>query len=227
MTVHDHLTGEVEEVPNIENTAGGHGGGDHGIMRSFVNACAAIRDDSLTTAREFAGEPSAVLRRRRISKAALGSLYAGLPPAPGRVNGHCRALNPRRLASRLAPPTGFEPVRLVPETSALSPELRGQSVQTITATVAKLKTLLWLNGAVQLPGICGPDAIATIGSRFDCRRRGTRCNPRRFHRRRRYGGRHHYRRWHRCPRGFRRSMPPWARRCAQLHADSAAASRHR
>ena len=29
-------------------------------------------------------------------------------------------------ASAIAPPTGFEPVRLVPETSALSPELRGQ-----------------------------------------------------------------------------------------------------
>ncbi len=52
MTVHDHLTGTVEQVPDIENTSGGHGGGDHGIMRSFVNALRGTPDDSLTTARE-------------------------------------------------------------------------------------------------------------------------------------------------------------------------------
>ena len=52
MTVHDHLTGEVEHVPDIQNDEGGHGGGDKGIMRSFVNAMRGMPDDSLTTARE-------------------------------------------------------------------------------------------------------------------------------------------------------------------------------
>ncbi len=52
MTVHDHLTGAVEHVPDISNTGGGHGGGDAGIMRSFVNALRGTPDDSVTTARE-------------------------------------------------------------------------------------------------------------------------------------------------------------------------------
>ncbi|MCY4145336.1 MAG: Gfo/Idh/MocA family oxidoreductase, partial [Chloroflexi bacterium] len=52
MTVHDHLTGAVEPVPDISNTDGGHGGGDQGIMRSFVNALRGRPDDSVTTARE-------------------------------------------------------------------------------------------------------------------------------------------------------------------------------
>ncbi|MYI41291.1 MAG: hypothetical protein F4063_05025 [Chloroflexi bacterium] len=52
MTVHDHLTGEVQQVPNISNADGGHGGGDQGIMRSFLNALRGEPDDSVTTARE-------------------------------------------------------------------------------------------------------------------------------------------------------------------------------
>jgi predicted dehydrogenase len=47
-----HLTGEEEEVPIIDRDASGHGGGDFGIMRSFVNALNGIPDDSTTTARE-------------------------------------------------------------------------------------------------------------------------------------------------------------------------------
>lgn len=52
LTIRTHRTGEEEEVPIPITTAGGHGGGDFGIMRSFVNALNGIPDDSVTTARE-------------------------------------------------------------------------------------------------------------------------------------------------------------------------------
>lgn len=50
--IHHHLTGEIEtfEVPRRDNS--GHGGGDFGIVRSFVNAMQGNPDDSVTTARE-------------------------------------------------------------------------------------------------------------------------------------------------------------------------------
>jgi hypothetical protein len=52
--IHDHLTGEVEIVkPELTAAAAssGHGGGDYGLMKSFVRA---VRDPAtaLTTARE-------------------------------------------------------------------------------------------------------------------------------------------------------------------------------
>ena len=50
--VHDHLSGEVEDVPVIAEESSGHGGGDFGIVRSFVNALRGDPDDSVTTARE-------------------------------------------------------------------------------------------------------------------------------------------------------------------------------
>ena len=50
--VHHHLTGEVENVPVIARDRSGHGGGDFGIMRSFLNALRGEADDSITTARE-------------------------------------------------------------------------------------------------------------------------------------------------------------------------------
>ena len=52
ITIHDHLTGEVEHVPVIARDESGHGGGDFGIVRSFLNAVNGIPDDSVTTARE-------------------------------------------------------------------------------------------------------------------------------------------------------------------------------
>lgn len=50
--IHHHLTGEVEEVPVIARDGSGHGGGDFGIVRSFVNSLRGQPDDSVTTARE-------------------------------------------------------------------------------------------------------------------------------------------------------------------------------
>ncbi len=52
ITIHDHLTGEVEDVPIIPRDESGHGGGDYGIVRSFLNAINGVPDDSVTTARE-------------------------------------------------------------------------------------------------------------------------------------------------------------------------------
>ena len=50
--VHHHLSGEVEEVPVIARDSSGHGGGDYGIVRSFLNTIKGNPDDSVTTARE-------------------------------------------------------------------------------------------------------------------------------------------------------------------------------
>ena len=52
ITIHDHLTGKVEHVPVIARDNSGHGGGDFGIVRSFLNAVNGVPDDSVTTARE-------------------------------------------------------------------------------------------------------------------------------------------------------------------------------
>lgn len=50
--VHHHLTGEIEQVPLITRDGSGHGGGDFGIVRSFLNTLRGAPDDSVTTARE-------------------------------------------------------------------------------------------------------------------------------------------------------------------------------
>lgn len=50
--IHHHLTGEVEQVPVITRDHSGHGGGDFGIVRSFINTIRGEPDDSVTTARE-------------------------------------------------------------------------------------------------------------------------------------------------------------------------------
>ena len=68
--VHHHLTGEVEDVPVIARDSSGHGGGDHGIVSSFIKALKGEADDSTTTAREsleshllaFAAEESRLTR---------------------------------------------------------------------------------------------------------------------------------------------------------------------
>jgi predicted dehydrogenase len=51
ITIHDHLTGKVEHVPIIDRDQSGHGGGDFGIVRSFLNSVNGLADDSVTTAR--------------------------------------------------------------------------------------------------------------------------------------------------------------------------------
>lgn len=50
--VHHHLTGKVEDVPIVARDSSGHGGGDFGIVRSFVDTVKGNPDDSVTTARE-------------------------------------------------------------------------------------------------------------------------------------------------------------------------------
>ncbi len=50
--IHRHLTGEVEAIPVVARDGSGHGGGDFGIVRSFVNSLRGQPDDSATTARE-------------------------------------------------------------------------------------------------------------------------------------------------------------------------------
>ena len=52
LRLHHHLTGEVEHVPIATGDSSGHGGGDSGIVRSFVNTLRGQPDDSVTTARE-------------------------------------------------------------------------------------------------------------------------------------------------------------------------------
>ncbi len=52
MRIHHHLSGEIEEIPVIARDSSGHGGGDFGIVRSFLNALQGKPDDSVTTARE-------------------------------------------------------------------------------------------------------------------------------------------------------------------------------
>jgi len=52
LTIRYHRTGEEEDVPIIDRDNSAHGGGDFGIMRSFVNALRGTPDDSVTTARE-------------------------------------------------------------------------------------------------------------------------------------------------------------------------------
>lgn len=53
LTIRHHRTGEEEQVPiKMSQDDGGHGGGDFGIVRSFVNALRGTPDESVTTARE-------------------------------------------------------------------------------------------------------------------------------------------------------------------------------
>ncbi|MEQ8671875.1 MAG: Gfo/Idh/MocA family oxidoreductase [Aggregatilineales bacterium] len=52
INIYHHHTGKKETVPVEFIERSGHGGGDTGLMRGFVNALRGIPDDSLTTARE-------------------------------------------------------------------------------------------------------------------------------------------------------------------------------
>lgn len=52
LTIRYHRTGQEERVPVTAIDNSSHGGGDFGIVRSFVNAVQGRPDDSVTTARE-------------------------------------------------------------------------------------------------------------------------------------------------------------------------------
>jgi predicted dehydrogenase len=53
LSLHDHLSGNITKIPvTPEFPDVPHGGGDFGLMRSFVNAMNGVPDDSLTTAEE-------------------------------------------------------------------------------------------------------------------------------------------------------------------------------
>jgi predicted dehydrogenase len=52
ITIHHHLSGKIEEIEVVDRDSSGHGGGDFGIVRSFVNAMQGNPDESVTTARE-------------------------------------------------------------------------------------------------------------------------------------------------------------------------------
>jgi hypothetical protein len=52
ITLHDHLSGAVEHIDVPDPGYDEHGGGDFGLMQSFINAVRGVPDDSLTTARE-------------------------------------------------------------------------------------------------------------------------------------------------------------------------------
>ncbi len=52
LTISDHLTGQVETVEVNHGDASGHGGGDTGIMNSFINALHGQPDEHVTSARQ-------------------------------------------------------------------------------------------------------------------------------------------------------------------------------
>lgn len=70
LRIHHHLTESVEQIPIEASDSSGHGGGDFGIVRSFLNVIQGIQDESVSTAREsleshllaFAAEESRLTR---------------------------------------------------------------------------------------------------------------------------------------------------------------------
>ena len=78
LTIADHLTGQVEKVEVDMGDASGHGGGDTGIMRSFINSLNGQPDEHVTSGRQsleshllaFAAE-EARLQNRTVNMAAF------------------------------------------------------------------------------------------------------------------------------------------------------------
>ena len=83
--VHYHLSGAVEEVPVIARDGSGHGGGDYGIVRSFLNTIKGAPDDSVTTARESLESHLAGVRGRRGAKEQNSDRHGRIP----RTNACC------------------------------------------------------------------------------------------------------------------------------------------
>jgi predicted dehydrogenase len=52
ISIHDHLSGTVEIIQLEDADTSGHGGGDFGLIRSFLQAVKGEPDDSFTSARE-------------------------------------------------------------------------------------------------------------------------------------------------------------------------------
>lgn len=52
ISIHDHLSGTVEDIQLKDADTSGHGGGDYGLIRSFLRATSGQPDDSFTSARE-------------------------------------------------------------------------------------------------------------------------------------------------------------------------------
>jgi predicted dehydrogenase len=85
LSIHDHLTGKVEHIEVDTGDASGHGGGDSGIMRSFINTLNGQPDEHSTTARQsleshllaFAAE-EARLSNRTIDMEAFRATLNGL-----------------------------------------------------------------------------------------------------------------------------------------------------
>lgn len=85
LSIHDHLTGKVEHINVDTGDTSGHGGGDSGIMRSFINTLNGQPDEHSTTARQsleshllaFAAE-EARLSNRTIDMEAFRATLNGL-----------------------------------------------------------------------------------------------------------------------------------------------------
>ncbi len=82
-----------------------------------------------------------------------GCVMGPSPTRPRRLRAPPWRIDPGRPRPPRAPSTGFEPARTAPEAAALSPELRGQTLQTnaaVTAPAPRRRSALLLAGGVGL-----------------------------------------------------------------------------
>jgi predicted dehydrogenase len=89
ISIHYHRTGVVEDVPVIDRDSSGHGGGDFGIVHSFVNAVNGVPDDSVTTARESL---ESHLQAFASEEARLNKTVINMPEYRARVEAEARAM---------------------------------------------------------------------------------------------------------------------------------------
>ena len=80
--IHDHLTGECEEVP-IPKATSGHGGGDFGIVQSFC-ASHARRGGGVDDGAGVVGEPFDGFCGGGVAAEGYGGGYGGVSAAGGR-----------------------------------------------------------------------------------------------------------------------------------------------